>query len=114
MWLALCTKECSHRGLPLGSVSLSKAAHPLSLLRGEGNLDWAEKLPPEREKGIRLLLENRGITWNALQMAATSTTKKVITKRVHHNMLLKTLGIVLTFPSTLFPRVLSLQPNPNL
>lgn len=37
------------------------------------------------------MLENRGITWNVLQVAATSTTKKVITKCVHHNMLLKTL-----------------------
>lgn len=71
-------------------------------------MDGAEKLPPKREKGIGLLLENRGITWNVLQVAATSTTKKVITKCVHHNMLLKTLCIVLTFPSMLLPKVLSL------
>lgn len=37
-----------------------------------------------------MLLQNYEITWNVLQMV-TVTTKKVITKCVHHNMLLKTL-----------------------
>lgn len=57
-----------------------------------------EKLPSKNEQGIKLLLRSCGITWNVLQMAATLTTKKVITKCVHHDMLLKTFCIVLAFP----------------
>ena len=59
----------------------------------------AEMLPSKSENGIRLLIQNYRIIWNVfLQMVVTSTTKKVITKCVHHNTLLKTLCIVLTFP----------------
>lgn len=60
-------------------------------------MDEVEKLPSKSEKGIKPLLENCVTIWNVLQMVAT-TTKKVITKCAHHNMLLKTLCIVLTFP----------------
>lgn len=79
-------------------LALSKAGPHLSLLYREDDMHQAEKLPSESEKGTRLLLRSCGIIWNVLQMAATLTTKKVITKCVHHNMLLKTLCIVLTFP----------------
>lgn len=47
---------------------------------------------------VRKRLDHFLRTVELFGMFATSTTKKVITKCVHHNMLLKTLGIVLTFP----------------
>ena len=47
-------------------------------------MDEAQKLPSKSEKGIKLLLENCEIIWNVLQMVATTTTKKVIIKGVHH------------------------------
>lgn len=67
-------------------------------------MHYAEKLPSKSETDASEL-------WNYLECFTNGgyvNNKKGIIKRVYHNMLLKTLCIVLTFPSTLFPKVLGL------